>query len=161
MEDLNRELAVYVLVRTDLPSMNAGKAMAQVHHAGVQMMAQYGQRLKTQDYLADGVAQGAIYFNTTIVLGATLDDIIQRGQMAGAAGEHVVLFNTVTDPSYPFFVENTEVADLIPEHVAKGVKLMPDGRVLMTREEITCAWFLGSRTSPEFTKLFENLTLHP
>ena len=25
MEDLNRELAVYVLVRTDLPSMNASK----------------------------------------------------------------------------------------------------------------------------------------
>ena len=30
-----RDLAVYVLVRTDIPSMNPGKAMAQVHHAGV------------------------------------------------------------------------------------------------------------------------------
>ena len=160
MEQVTRDLAVYVLARTDLPSMNPGKLAAQVHHAGVQMMAQFGQRLKTQDYLADGLAQGAIYFNTTIVLGATLDDIIQRTQMAGAAGDHVVLFNTVTDPSYPFFVENAEIADLIPELTARAIKKMPDGRILMVREEVTCAWFLGDRMDPQFRVLFDGLNLH-
>ena len=160
MEEIKQDLAVYVLVRTDLPSMNAGKAMAQVHHAGVQMMAQYGGRLKVQDYVSDGNAQGAVYFNTTLVLGATLTDIQERTQQAQAAGDHVVLFNTVTDPSYPFFVENGEVADLIPESVAKAVKQMSNGKILMVREEVTCAWFLGDRNNPAFRVLFDGLDLH-
>lgn len=161
MEENQRDLAVYVLLRTDLPSMNPGKAAAQVHHAGVQMMAKHGKRQLVQDYVKDGVAQGAVYFNTTLVLGATLDDIVQRGQAAGAAGDDVVVFNTVTDPSYPFFVENAEVADLISESVAKAVKKMPDGRVLMVREEVTCAWFCGDRNDVRFRCLFDGLDLHP
>ena len=155
-----RDLAVYVLLRTDLPSMNPGKAAAQVHHAGVQMMAKHGKRQLVQDYVKDGIAQGAVYFNTTLVLGATLTDIIQRGQEAENAGDDVVVFNTVTDPSYPFFVENAEVADLIPESVAKAIKKMPDGRILMVRPEVTCAWFLGNRNDPQFRALFEGLDLH-
>ena len=161
MELVTRDMTVYVLVRTDLPSMNAGKAMAQVHHAGVQMMGKHGKRQLVQDYVKDGIAQGAVYFNTTLVLGATLTDIIQRGQAAGAAGDDVVVFNTVTDPSYPFFVENAEVADLIPETVAKAIKKMPDGRILMVREEVTCAWFVGDRNDVRFRMLFDGLDLHP
>ena len=161
MEDNTRDLAVYVLLRTDLPSMNTGKAAAQVHHSGVQMVAKHGKRKMVQDYVKDGIDQGAVYFNTTIVLGATLTDIIQRGHAADAAGEDVVVFNTVTDPSYPFFVENAEVADLIPESAAKGIKQMPDGRILMVREEVTCAWFLGDRNDVRFRSLFEGLDLHP
>jgi len=161
MEENKRDLVVYVLLRTDLPSMNPGKAAAQVHHAGVQMMAKHGKRKLVQDYVADGVEQGAVYFNTTLVLGATLTDIIQRGQAAGAAGDDVVVFNTVTDPSYPFFVENSEVADLIPESVARAIKQMPDGRILMVREEVTCAWFVGDRNDVRFRCLFDGLDLHP
>jgi hypothetical protein len=161
MEEYARDLVVYVLLRTDLPSMNPGKAAAQVHHAGVQMMGKHGKRQLVQDYVKDGIAQGAVYFNTTLVLGATLTDIIQRGQAAGAAGDDVVVFNTVTDPSYPFFVENAEVADLIPETVAKAIKKMPDGRILMVREEVTCAWFVGDRNDVRFRCLFDGLDLHP
>ena len=155
-----RDLAVYVLVRTDLPSLTPGKAMAQVHHAGVQMMAKHGNRKLVQDYVNDGIAQGAVYFNTTIVLGATLTEILERGVAAEAAGDHVVVFNTITDPSYPFFVENAEIADLIPESTAKAIKQMSDGRILMVREEVTCAWFLGDRNNPEFRALFDGLNLH-
>jgi hypothetical protein len=110
--------------------------------------------------VADGIAQGAVYFNTTIVLGATLTDILERGVAAEAAGDHVVVFNTITDPSYPFFVENAEVADLIPESVARGIKQMSNGKILMVREEVTCAWFLGDRNLPEFRALFDGLDLH-
>lgn len=161
MEENTRDLAVYVLLRTDLPSMNPGKAAAQVHHAGVQMVAKHGKQQLVQDYVKDGIAQGAVYFNTTLVLGATLTDIIQRGQMADAAGTEVVVFNTVTDPSYPFFVDNAEIADLIPESVARAIKQMPDGRILMVREEVTCAWFVGDRNDVRFRCLFDGLDLHP
>ena len=160
MED-QQDLAVYVLVRTDLPSMNAGKAMSQVHHSGVQMMAQYSKLMRVQDYVADGVAQGAAYFNTTIVLGATLSDIFERSHAALEAGEHVALCNIVTDPSYPFLVENMEIAHLIPQNdITKIIKVLDTGKVLMVREEVTCAWFLGSRTDPEFRALFNGLDLH-
>jgi hypothetical protein len=160
-EHLSRDMVVYVLLRTDLPSMNPGKAAAQVHHAGVQMMAKRGKQQLVKDYAADGVAQNADWFNTTVVLGATLDDIIQREQVAALAGEDVIVFGTVNDPSYPFVVENMEVASLIPESIAKLVKQMPDGRVLMTREEVTCAWFCGDRSHSRFCSLFDGLDLHP
>ena len=155
-----RDLAVYVLVRTDLPSLTPGKAMAQVHHAGVQMMAKYGKDRMTQEYVTDGNAQGAVYFNTTIVLGAPLADILERSHAALVAGEHV-LCHIVTDPSYPFWVENMEIANLIPQtDMTKIIKVLDNGKVLMVREEVTCAWFLGSRTDPEFRALFDGLDLH-
>lgn len=162
MQETQRDLAVYVLLRTDLPSMNPGKAAAQVHHAGVQMMAKHGKRQLVQDYVKDGIAQGAVYFNTTLVLGATLDDIIQRGQAAGAAGEDVVVYNTVVDPSYPFFVENMEIAGLIPQSdTTRIIKVLDNGKVLMVREEVTCAWFVGDRNDVRFRCLFDGLDLHP
>lgn len=163
-ETTTRDLTVYVLARTDLPSMLSGKLAAQVHHSGIQMMSKFGHHSLVQAYIADGMSQGAQHFNTTIVLGATIQDIERVSSDARVTCTmypDMILHGVVTDPSYPFFVENTEVADLIPEHVARGVKLMSDGRVLMTREEVTCAWFIGDRNQPEFRSLFEGLNLHP
>jgi peptidyl-tRNA hydrolase len=160
-EHLSRDMVVYVLLRTDLPSMNPGKAAAQTHHAGVQMMGKHVKRQLVKDYVGDGIEHGADWFNTTVVLGATLDDIVQRKQAADLAGEHTVVVGTVTDPSYPFVVETMEIASLIPESTAKLVKQMPDGRVLMTREELTCAWFCGNRDHSSFRSLFDGLELYP
>lgn len=158
----NRDLAVYVLARTDLPSLNSGKLAAQVHHAGVQMMGKYSRRQLVQDYIKAGKEQGAVYFNTTIVLGAAKADILQCLQTASHIDESTIVFNSITDPSYPFFIENMEVASLIlPNAQTEIVKTMDDGRVLMTREELTCAWFLGDRNDQIFRNLFEGLSLHP
>ena len=157
-----KDLAVYILARTDLPSLNPGKLAAQVHHAGVQMMGIYNRHRMVQEYIKDGKAQGAVYFNTTIVLGASILDITYRLRNASQLDESIVLFNSITDPSYPFFVENMEVAGLIPPNAkTQIVKTMDDGRVLLTREELTCAWFLGDRSHFEFRTLFDGLSLHP
>lgn len=162
MDTIARELTVYVLVRTDLPSMNPGKAMAQVHHAGVQMMAKRHTKKMVQDYVYDGVAQGADHFNTTIVLGATSEEIGRCCQAADAWGEDVVDFGTVVDPSYPFIVESEEIANLIPQtDITKVIKVLDNGRVLMVRQEMTVAWFLGNRNDERFRNLFIGLNLHP
>lgn len=162
MDDLERDLAVYVLVRTDLPSLTSGKAMAQANHAGVQMLAKHGKRKLVQDYIKLGTDQGANHFNTTIVLGATLNDIHRCNTSAQSIDETSVMFNTVIDPSYPFFVESAEIADLIPKtDQTKVIKLMENGQVLMVREEVTCAWYLGDRNNPEFRSIFDGLNLHP
>lgn len=161
MENKNN-LAVYILARTDLPSLNSGKLAAQVHHAGVQMMAKFSKSKMVKNYINLGVADGADYFNTTIVLGAELDDIIQRTRMAKFLGDSIVEFDIVTDPSYPFFVENIEIANLIPQtSTTKIIKPMADNRVLMVRKEITCAWFIGDRSNSDFVNLFTELQLHP
>lgn len=162
MEDNQKDLVVYLLVRTDLPSLNPGKAMSQCHHAGVQMVGKHGNRKLVKDYIHNGRLQGAVYFNTTIVLGATIDDIARCGKAAENAGEDVTVFNTIEDPSYPFFVESMEIANLIPQDDRiKIIKTTDNGRVLMERPEITCAWYLGDRNNLEFKSIFNGLNLYP
>jgi hypothetical protein len=159
---MSNDYAVYVLVRNDLPSLNPGKMAAQVHHAGVQMMAKHSKHSLVKSYLKYGKLQGADQFNTTIVLAAGLQDIVKA---------HTTLTKPmkwlswcVVDPSYPFMVDNMEIAALIygnqtlKTHI---VKTMDDGRVLMTREELTCAWFLGNRNDEKFKALFTGLSLYP
>ena len=159
--ETNNDIAVYILARTDLPSLNAGKLAAQVHHAGVQMMAKLSKSSMVKNYILSGVAEGADNFNTTIVLGAELDDIIQCSRIAKFLGDSIVQFDIVTDPSYPFFVENIEIANLITQPSTKLIKTINDGRVLMVRKEITCAWFIGDRNNTDFKNLFSGLSLHP
>lgn len=162
MESIQPDLAVYVLVRNDLPSMNPGKAMAQVHHAGVQMIIKHHDHPLVQEYVALGIEQGADNFNTTLALAANLSDIQLNMREAATLDPHTVVAGVVTDPSYPFFVENEEIAQLIPEtDSVKRIRVLDDGRVLMVRPEITCAWFLGDRNNSEFRIMFGSLSLHP
>jgi hypothetical protein len=155
------DYTVYVLVRNDLPSLNSGKAQAQVHHAGTQMMSKYQDHDMVKDYVNWGISQGADHFNTTIVLAANLDQIRDVNLKCAFLDKDRVISDQIIDPSYPFFVENTEIAGLIPQDdVTRVVHHMPDGRVCMVRPEITCAWYLGDRNNSEFTSLFDGLELH-
>jgi hypothetical protein len=163
MENNERNLAVYVLLRTDLPSMNPGKAAAQVHHAGVQLTHHYNGRQLLLDYIDDGAASGADGFNTTIVLGASIDDIIQCKLMQESSNVEC-LTGSITDPSYPFIVENMEIAQLIPQHPYSEIRIvevLENGKVLMVRPELTCAYYLGDRKDPKFTAIFKGLSLYP
>ncbi len=159
--DAKPDLAVYVLARTDLSSMNPGKLAAQVHHAGVQMMSLFAEHPLVQQYVADGVSQGAHYFNTTIVLGATMAQI--RGVRATYGWDYLFpVKGSVVDPSYPFFVENQEVADLVAANGHSSiVKTMDDGRVLLTRQETTCIWCLVDRNKPHVADILGHLQLYP
>ena len=156
------DLALYVLVRNDLPSMNPGKAMAQVHHAGVQMMHKYSTNPMVIAYIREGAKQGANGFNTTIVLGATYDQIRSLNPEAVYWEQpHYLVCGLVIDMSYPFAVD-TEIAGLIPKtETTKIVGELDNGKVLMVRPETTVAWFLGDRDNPEFRDMFAEFSLHP
>lgn len=158
MNNITRDLAVYVLVRTDIPSMNPGKAMAQVHHAGVQMMAEHTNHPLVKDYLKAGQKGGAKGFNTTIVLGACLADIDFR--LSLAKREQIpCISSAVVDPSYPFIVER-EVWEWVKTMKDVPGTELENGKVIATRSETTCAWFLGDRNDPDFKNLFMGLGLH-
>lgn len=157
---MEKDLAVYVLVRNDLPSMNAGKMAAQVHHAGVQMMA-YGQRWDSKlikEYVDNGVASGADDFNTTLVLSANLQQIINVVELAKKIVG--VPCGVVKDPSYPFFVE----PELVPfvEKDTTVTRIGPAGnKELFVRPEVTCGWVLLDRNDPVMRAIVGTLPLHP
>lgn len=161
MADTQRDLVVYVLARTDLPSLNCGKLAAQVHHAGAQLMA-YKHHPLVISYFEDGQEQGADHFNTTLVMGASLADINRIIDDSYELSNDIVVRDKVVDPSYPFLVENMEIASLIPQtDTTRIIKVLDNGKVLMVRQEVTCAWFLGNRTDERFRSLFLGLDLHP
>ena len=155
-----RDLAVYVLVRTDIPSMNPGKAMAQVHHAGVQMMQNFKDANLVKEYIKMGNESGANGFNTTIVLSATLKII--NYCLTRSLSVKPCVSNAVVDPSYPFVVDREAYEYMLTLNNCVGniATHLNDDKVLITREETTCAWFLGDRNNTEFRALFEGLKLH-
>ncbi len=152
-----KDLVVYLLVRTDLPSLNSGKGFAQTHHAGVQMAVKFADHPLFKEYLEFGNQQGADNFNTTISLGATFKDIENTMEkvtkMNGVCG-------ILIDPSYPFLVDSE--LDPFLGDVAKlaRVKTIDSRNVLYTRPELTCAYALGDRNDPEFYEIFRGLNLH-
>ena len=67
----------------------------------------------------------------------------------------------IIDPSYPFVVENMEIANLIPQNATtKIIKVLDNGKVLMVRPELTVAWVLGDRLDTRFRAWFDGLELH-
>lgn len=149
---MEKDLAVYVLVRNDLPSMNPGKAMAQVHHAGVQMMSKYQDDTMVREYLATGIDNKADHFNTTLVLSASLTQIENALRIAQ-------MFDTVCDaiwdPTYPFIVDS-ELAPFLEENP----NLTKVSDTLFVREEITCGWILMDRNVPYLRSIVAAFPLH-
>lgn len=151
------DYAVYLLMRTDLPSMNMGKALAQANHSGVHMAEKLlGKSKLYEAYITSGKKEGASGFNTTIVLGATKEEIEQAFNLATGDIE----FDKIIDPTYPFLVDR-EICHLIDPCLARFEEHIDDRRSLYVRKELTCAWFLGDREDPNFKSLFNGLSLHP
>ncbi len=154
---MERDLAVYVLVRNDLPSMNPGKAMAQVHHAGVQMMSKYHNEFLVKEYIRLGREHDAYHFNTTLVVSASEKQIEAAIGVARLCG---AICGKVLDPSYPFFVD----PELAPFVAADDnvTEVGPSGnKVLFVRPELTCAWILMDRGDPEMRSIVAAMPLHP
>jgi len=106
MTELIKNPVLYVLMRTDMHSMNAGKGMAQACHAANQMV--HGISDKT--LLAAWQKQGK-GFGTTIVLDAgsieNIHNIIENCFQAGSND-----CGTVKDTSYP--IRDGSVTHLLP-----------------------------------------------
>lgn len=163
-EIIKNDWTVYVLVRNDLPSMNAGKAMAQVHHAGVQLMSMYPKSPVVQKYITDGISNGACHFNTTLVLSATKSQIETALELIPATSLLQGIdfeCGSVVDPEYPFIVPEEISPLIIPTTTLKKIGEPFNGQVPWVREELTCAWFLGNRINDLFKNAFKEFKLHP
>lgn len=109
------DLVVYLLMRTDLPSMNPGKAMAQAYHAGNQIVKHVRTISPEGEFVTEYFRQGdrgmASDFSTTICLGVTLADMQDILNQVEVLPKRYVT-GRVHDPSYPFWVDS-EIATLL------------------------------------------------
>lgn len=105
------DVCLYVLMRTELQSMNPGKACAQAAHAANQCVFEARELAgnATAILLAKWEGQSGRGFGTTITLGVNETMMRERVALAQLAGLHSGI---VHDPSYP--IRDGEVIHLLP-----------------------------------------------
>lgn len=141
-------------MRTDLPSMNAGKAMAQASHASnafVDMAKDdiHDERAALTKAWQNETPQG---FGTVLVLGCNGE---QMSRIVLEARAKFLIAGTVVDPSYPYRVTG-EVANLIHPHGAYD----NSKEVTLFRNEKTCGFVFGDKDGLAGNVVAE-LRLHP
>lgn len=121
---------LYILMRTDMDSMNAGKAMAQAAHAANAFVADIEKRQRERPQVLEvdraymkWKAQAHQNFGTTIVLGV---DSSQLHECVAQAGLYGFVANIVHDPTYP--IRDGSVTHLIPVDTC-GYVFGPEGEV--------------------------------
>lgn len=92
-------IVLYILMRTDLDSMNPGKAMAQSSHAYGAMKKAVRSNLPMQEKYREWIDSTEQEFGTTLVLGGSEGKI--RTAMVKAGYQPNVITGWVHDPSYP------------------------------------------------------------
>ena len=154
---------LYILLRTDLPSMNCGKACAQASHASnafVKMAKDdlAEKRRKLFELWQNETDQG---FGTVIVLAAT------RSELASAVDNarfKMFVAGEVVDPTYPYKVENGEIAKLIPtttDTFPRAEIADPKAPVMLCRKEVTCGFIFGDKDELAAYNIVSHLKLHP
>lgn len=145
-----KDLYAYCLVRTDLPSLGAGKAIAHGMHAGNQMtwLEVVEPLMKGEEPNADVIewSKMARGFGTTIALGdkgqlnlKTVEAVIDAAKKLGFVADLVV------DTSYPYLVDK-EIVPLIDiaYHALPPVP-GPNGTMVCFRKEVTTAYVFGDK----------------
>lgn len=152
-------------MRTDLPSMNSGKAMAQASHASNAFVHDVTKTFTKHNKL-QGPLQRAVEewqsettqgFGTVIVLSVNkkqLTDVFETPSLSES-----MLSNVITDPTYPYIVNN-EIAALIDPKL-HTVDPIPknDGTTVLHRKETTCGYIFG--TKEDCKPVIGHLSLHP
>jgi len=159
-----KDLYAYCLVRTDLPSLGAGKAIAHAMHAGNQMTwrevvepMSKGEKPNEDVMEWHRMAGG---FGTTIALGdknqldfKTIGAVVDAAKLLGFVADLVV------DPTYPYLVDKELV-----QFMDKTVHTMdpvygPPGKMVCFRKEVTTAYVFGDKAA--LSVLLSRFGLYP
>jgi 2-hydroxy-3-keto-5-methylthiopentenyl-1-phosphate phosphatase len=134
IERMLNDPAFYILMRSDLDSMNPGKAMAQASHAYAALRKAIKSKLNIQRDFIDWMNTTEQDFGTTIVLSGTerqIDSALDRINR-----DRLMCSGWVYDPTYP--VRDGKVTHLVPV--------------------LTCAFVFGERKEIKF--LTQHMELH-
>lgn len=138
-------------MRNDLPSMNAGKAMAQASHASNAFIAECNESPAVKEW-TEQTKQG---FGTVLVLSVNLEQL----KKAIVDADNLDCYtNLVTDPTYPYRTTK-EIANLISNEYDTSERSISGDQVTLYREEITCGYVFG--TQEELVPVLGQFPLHP
>ena len=130
---------LYILMRTDLDSMNPGKAMAQASHASNAFVsnAEPGYNIDEELFNAwqQSTPQG---FGTVLVLGVTEAQMRTAVSVAESFGVDRFPCDIIHDPTYP--LQDGDTTHLIPVD--------------------TCGYIFGDKEDPLLESILQNFELH-
>lgn len=129
------DVTLYILMRTDLASLNPGKAMAQANHAYGALKYVIRKAPKVHKHYLQWMGKTEQEYGTTIVLGGNKGEI--EAALALVKGYNTLVSGWVHDPTYPIL--DGEVTHLLPMD--------------------TCAFVFGSRATCLLA--LDSLELHP
>jgi peptidyl-tRNA hydrolase len=137
----NENLYLYILMRTDLPSMSVGRAAAQASHAANAFIHKYGRDTDVKKW-QNSTEQG---FGTAIVLSANIDQIEQVWSLATKEN---IPNDKVIDPDYVIPV-SSEVVEFLDPHNSR-ITLVEQSqsdpkKYLIHRSEVTCSYIFGDK----------------
>lgn len=145
-----KDYRLYILMRTDLPSMGPGRAAAQSSHATSAFTKTFGPYSKLgRQEVKDWMRMTKQGFGTAIVLGVTkaqIEDIFNRSPI-----KDWIMKEKVYDPDYTIRV-NYEIADLLDQNYDSrkcnfkiNFSLSDDKTAVISRSEMTCAYVFGDK----------------
>lgn len=126
-------------MRTDLPSMGAGRAAAQASHAANAFIHKFGGKNIVKSW-QEQTNQG---FGTAIVLGVNMEQLKQKLSEATHRGFFTEM---VVDTDYVISI-SSEILPIIEK--GRGHKIEPSpidpNKYLYHREEVTCGYIFGDK----------------
>ena len=130
---------LYILMRTDLDSMNPGKAMAQASHASNTFVSNAEPGYNVDENLfndwQDSTPQG---FGTVLVLGVTEAQMRTAVTVAESFGVDKFPCDIIHDPTYP--LQDGDTTHFIPVD--------------------TCGYIFGDKEDPVLQSIIGNFELH-
>jgi hypothetical protein len=163
------DTALYVIVRTHLPSMTPGKAQAQSGHAANAFnyfMTELSPKKKNtiQEHWLKGWVEWKVStrqgFGTQINLKAPNDQALQQ---AFYALGHDIAHESVIDPTYPYMVDEELFPLIDKSHHTLEPRYNPSTKLWTCfREETTAAWiFDAGFDAADIKKATSDFILHP
>lgn len=153
MTTLNKDYCLYILMRTDLPSMGYGRAAAQASHASNAFIHSFGHTKPAKEW-AGQTRQG---FGTAIVLnGGTVKNISEIVSISISKGFYSM---EIVDPDYVIPVSSELIPYIADKNMGKFEQSVTDPtKYFFHRSEVTCAYIFGDRT--ELKPILGHLSLY-
>lgn len=147
-ENRSDSVASYLIMRTDLPSLGRGKALAQAMHAGNHLThhlmflpLKEGRDIDTRVIKWHEQGEG---FGTTLAIGEHSIDKRMLNEISSAARACGHFSGIVEDTSYPYHVDEELISLIDPDHHALPPQKIKNGWRCFRREDTSC-WVLGNK----------------
>lgn len=144
------DTCLYILARSDLPSCNAGKMIAQACHAQALLDNYHIVNEKWKSILSLW-KEVSYSYGTTIVLDVSKNDINNFKNFLNIKYDNAVIENekclagVVSDPTYPFIIDDEYVELLDPNIQTMQPTSLNNGKSVCYRNEITCMFIFGHK----------------